>query len=155
MTELLVVGRIGRPHGVRGEVYVHLTTDRTERLAPGARLTAGDRELVVLASRPQQDRWLVTFEGVTDRSGAEALTNVELSGEPIEDPDAVWVHDLIGSRVVEADGTERGRCVAVIANPADDILELDSGALVPARFVVSCRDGVTTVEVPEGLFDLA
>lgn len=154
MTELLVVGRVGRPHGLRGEVYVNLSTDRTERLDPGTRLVAGDRTLVVKASRPHQDRWLVEFEGVEDRTAAEAITSVELRAEPIDDPDAVWVHDLIGSLVVEPDGTERGRCTAVIANPADDILELDSGALVPARFVVSCREGVTVVDPPAGLFDL-
>ena len=148
------MGRIGRPHGIQGEVYVSLTTDRTERLGVGACLVAGDRTLVVTAARPHQDRWLVSFEGVVGRSAAEALTNVELRAEPIADPDAVWVHDLIGSSVVETDGTERGRCVAVIANPADDILELESGALVPARFVVSCVDSVTTIDPPSGLFDL-
>lgn len=154
MSPLLVVGRIGRPHGISGEVYVGLTTDRTERLAVGSGLVAGERQLVVAAARPHQDRWLVTFEGVVDRTGAEALTNLELRAEPIDDPDAVWVHDLIGSLVVELDGTERGRCLAVIANPADDILELETGALVPARFVLSCVDGVTTVDPPVGLFDL-
>jgi 16S rRNA processing protein RimM len=151
---LLTIGRIGRPHGVKGEVYVSLTTDRVERLAPGSVLRAGERDLVVTASRPHQDRWLVWFEGVASREAAEAMTNVELRSEPVEDPEAVWVHELIGSLVVEVDGTERGRCVAVIANPADDIVELDTGALVPAQFVVSCRDGVTVIDPPAGLFDL-
>ncbi|MFM8826326.1 MAG: ribosome maturation factor RimM, partial [Actinomycetota bacterium] len=68
---------------------------------------------------------------------------------------AVWVHDLVGSRVVTADGTGVGTCVAVVQNPAHDLLELDSGALVPAPFVVSCADGVTVIDPPEGLFDLA
>ena len=70
------------------------------------------------------------------------------------DPDALWVHELIGRRVVEVDGTEHGTCVSVIANPAADLLELDSGALVPSNFVVSNADGVIVVDTPEGLFDL-
>lgn len=145
---------MGRAHGLKGEVYVNLTTDRSERVAVGATLYANGSPLVVAASRPQQDRWLVAFEGVADRNGAEALTNAELTAEPIEDPDAVWVHELIGTRVVETDGTERGRCTGVIANPAHDIIELDTGALVPAIFVVSCVGGVTTIDPPNGLFDL-
>jgi len=151
---LLVVGRIGRPHGVLGEVYVTLVTDRLERLAPGSRLIAGSGVLEVTAARAHQDRWLVRFAGVEDRNAAAALTNVDLRAEPIEDPEAVWVHDLIGSEVVEAAGTSRGRCVGVIANPAGELLELDGGALVPARFVVSCRDGLTVIDPPDGLFDL-
>ena len=154
MTGLLVVGRVGRPHGIEGAVYVSLVTDRTERLDPGTRLSTDRGEYVVRASRRHNERWIVTFEGITDRDAAAGLTNLDLRAEPIADDDAVWVHDLIGSTVREANGTERGTCIGVIANPADDILELDTGALVPARFVLSCVDGITTVEVPEGLFDL-
>ena len=90
-----------------------------------------------------------------DRTAAERLTGAPVLAEPLDDPDALWVHDLIGSLVVETDGTERGRCVAVVANPADDLLELEDGALVPVTFVVSCADGVTTIDPPAGLFDLA
>ena len=154
MTDLLVVGRVGRAHGIKGEVYVILSTDRTERVAVGAILHAKGRPLLVIASRPHQDRWLVSFEGIADRNAAEALTNTELSAEPIDDPEAVWVHELIGARVIETDGTERGICTAVLANPAHDILELDTGALVPAIFVLSLVDGVATIDPPAGLFDL-
>jgi len=70
----------------------------------------------------------------------------------------VWVHQVIGARVVDADGGDRGRCVGVIANPADDLLELESGALVPGRFVtsvVAADDGfVVTVAPPAGLFEV-
>ena len=152
--DLLEVGRIGRPHGVRGELYVDLLTDREERVAVGSRLVARADTLEVVAARPSNGRWLVMFAGVSDRTQAERLTGVQLLAAPIEDPDALWVHELIGSRVIEADGVDRGRCVSVLANPAHDLLELDSGALVPVTFVVSCVDGVTTVDVPEGLFDL-
>ena len=152
--DLLEVGRIGRPHGVRGELYVDLLTDREERVAVGSRLVARDDTLEVVAARPSNGRWLVMFAGVSDRTQAERLTGVQLLAAPIEDPDALWVHELIGSRVIETGGVERGRCVSVHANPAHDLLELESGALVPVTFVVSCVDGVTTVDVPDGLFDL-
>ena len=152
--DLLEVGRIGRPHGVRGEVYVDLSTDREDRLAVGARLVVRGRPMTVVASRPANGRWLVFFEGLADRTDAERLTGSPVLAEPVDDPDALWVHDLIGSAVVEVDGTPRGRCVAVVANPAADLLELDGGALVPVTFVVTCVDGVITIEPPVGLFDL-
>ena len=152
---LLEVGRIGRAHGVRGDVLVHLTTDRVERLTAGSRLKAGERWLTVTAASRANDRWRVHFEGVDDRSAAEALARVVLAAEPIEDPDTLWVHQLIGAEVVEVVGTSRGRCVAVIDNPAADLLELESGALVPASFVVSFADGIITIDPPEGLFELA
>jgi 16S rRNA processing protein RimM len=96
----------------------------------------------------------VHFEGVDDRRAAEALARVVLAAEPIDDPDTLWVHQLIGAEVVEVAGTSRGRCVAVIDNPAADLLELESGALVPATFVVSFADGIVTIDPPEGLFEL-
>jgi 16S rRNA processing protein RimM len=153
--DLLEVGRIGRAHGVRGDVLVHLTTDRLERVAVGSRLRAGDRWLTVTASSRSNDRWRVHFEGIDDRNVAESLSGTGLSAEPLDDPDVLWVHHLIGSEVVEVGGTRRGRCVAVLDNPAADLLELDSGALVPVTFVVSAAEGVVTIDPPEGLFDLA
>jgi 16S rRNA processing protein RimM len=151
------VGRIGRAHGVRGDLYVDLVTDRAERLAVGARLFAGQRWLVVANSKRQPQRWIVHFQGFDDRTAAEQLTGSLLFADPlpvVDDDDALWVHDLIGSRVVEIDGTERGHCTSVLANPAHDILELDSGWLVPVTFVVEHRDGVTVIDPPDGLFDL-
>ena len=152
------VGRVGRAHGVSGELYVSLITDRVERLAPGARLLAGSQWLTVVESRRQQRRWLVRFEGVDDRTAAEKLTNAILMAEPIgtvgNSDDALWVHELIGSRVVDVHDVDRGTCIAVIDNPAHDILELDNGALIPVTFVLTCSGGVTTIDPPEGLFDL-
>ena len=101
--ERLVVGRIGRAHGLRGEIAVTFTTNREERAAPGAVLYAGDRELVITASRPHQGRMLVRFAGVDDRTAAEALLGVTVSAAPL-DADAgertegeFWVHELVGS----------------------------------------------------------
>jgi 16S rRNA processing protein RimM len=153
--DLLEVGRIGRAHGVRGDVLVHLSTDRLERVAVGSRLRAADRWLTVTASSRSNDRWRVHFEGIDDRNAAESLAGTVLSAEPLDDPDVLWIHHLIGSEVIELGGTRRGRCVAVVDNPAADLLELDGGALVPMTFVVSVADGVVTIDPPDGLFDLA
>ncbi|MGH9134264.1 MAG: ribosome maturation factor RimM [Ilumatobacteraceae bacterium] len=150
---LLEVGRIARPHGVRGDVYVALSTDRSERLEPGSRLWCRGQWLTVVTADRQQQRWLVRFDGIADRTGAERFTNTRLYAEPIDDPQALWVHDLIGAAVVETGGTERGRCIAVIDNPAADLLELDSGALVPLTFVVDFDGGVVTIDPPAGLFE--
>jgi 16S rRNA processing protein RimM len=152
---LLEVARIGRAHGVRGAVYVTLGSDRSERVDAGSRLHDGQQWLVVESARPQPgNKWVVQFEGISDRNAAERLTGRILSAEPIDDPDELWVHDLIGSRVVDATGVDRGECVAVIDNPAHDILELDGGHLVPVTFITSVADDVITVETPDGLFDL-
>jgi 16S rRNA processing protein RimM len=152
---LLEVGRIGRAHGIRGAVVVTLTSDRHERVEPESRLHDGQQWLVVMTSRPQpQHRWVVHFAGLADRNAAEALAGRVLWAEPLADDDAMWVHDLIGGVVVDVDGIERGTCVAVIDNPAHDILELDTGHLVPIIFVTSAADGIIVVDPPEGLFDL-
>jgi 16S rRNA processing protein RimM len=152
---LLEVGHIRRAHGLRGEVFVQLISDSDARVAPGAELIAGDETLVVESSRVASNgRRVVKFTQIGDRTTAESYANRLLHGRPIDDPDALWVHELIGRQVVEIDGTEHGECVAVIANPAADLLELDSGALVPSNFVVSNADGVIVVDTPEGLFDL-
>lgn len=151
---LLEVGRIGRAHGVKGDLFVDLTTDRTERVQVGGRLYARDRWLVITASSRSGDRWRVHFEGIDDRTTAERWTGTVVSAEPIDDPDVLWVHQLIGAEVVDVAGTARGRCVAVVENPAADLLELDGGALVPVTFVTAVADGVITVDPPEGLFEL-
>ena len=136
---LLEVGRIDKAQGLRGEVVVTLTTTETTRIAPGSELLAGDRLLVVAESRPHQHRWAVRFEGITSRESAEPLARAVLRAEAPEetDPDDLWVHELVGSTVVEPDGTDRGVVEAVQDNPASDLLVLDTGrpraAPVPRR----------------------
>jgi 16S rRNA processing protein RimM len=138
-------------------VVVALTTTEAGRVAPGSRLVAGDRTFVVVKSRPHQKHHLVFFEGVTDRNAAEALQGTELRAEAVDDdPDALWVHELVGAEVVEVDGTPRGTVEAVQANPASDLLVLDSGALVPLRFVVGWDERPVRLRIdpPAGLFEL-
>lgn len=152
--DLLEVGRVGRPHGVRGEVMVTLSSDRIERLDPGSRLQCRGIWLTVESSTPHTNRWRVRFEGIHDRNAAERLNSAPLFAEPLDDPDALWVHELIGAEVVDVSGEVRGRCVAVVQNPAADLLELDSGALVPVTFVESTERGVVVIDTPDGLFEL-
>jgi len=154
MTELLEVGRITKAHGLRGEVVVVLSTDRTERLDRGSVLETDRGPLTVEAARRHQQSWLVSFEGVLDRTAAEDLHGLTLRAEPIDDEGEVWVHDLIGATVVDADGTELGTVTAVEDNPAADLLVLEGGALIPMTFVVGTAPGRLTVEIPEGLLDL-
>jgi 16S rRNA processing protein RimM len=151
---LLEVGRVAKPHGLRGEVVVRLTTDRTERLAPGTVLHTDRGDLAVVASRPHQDRWIVSFAGVGDREAADRLRGLVLRAEPLDDPDELWVHDLVGASVVTVAGETVGTCVSVVANPASDLLEMDNGALVPLAFLVDHAPGRVTIDPPEGLFDL-
>jgi 16S rRNA processing protein RimM len=148
----LEIGRVGRAHGVHGEVTVTFVSNRRERAEPGAVMHAGNRTLVVASARPHHDKWLVHFEGVDDRTAAEALRGDAVVA--LAD-DEFWVHDLIGSAVVESRGATLGRVVAIEANPAHDLLVLDQDVLVPLPFVVERHDdGTIVVELPEGLLEL-
>ena len=142
-----------RAHGLRGEVVVRLVTDLDERVAPGTVLGSDRGPMTVVSSRPHQGNHLVVFAGCDDRTSAEALVGLALRAEAIADPEALWVHELVGSTVREVGGPERGHVVEVQANPAHDLLVLESGALVPVVFVVSCVDGVTLIDPPDGLFE--
>ncbi len=153
MPARLEVGRIVKAHGLGGEVIVQLTSDRVERLKPGAVLWAGERRLEVRSSQPHTGRHLVRFGGLESREAADAVHGVVLTAEPLDDPSTLWVHELIGSAVVTVDGTALGTVVAVEANPASDLLVLDTGGLVPLTFVTEATAGRLVVDPPAGLLD--
>ena len=158
------VGRIVKAHGIKGEVSVDPISPLAERFAPGVVLHAGDRTFVVVTARPHQGRLLIGFEGIVDRTTAEGLRGTVLTADPLpgEDDDGdgrlgddeVWVHDLVGAEVVDTAGVVLGRCTAVVENPASDLLELESGALIPLVFHVEHGDGRVVVDPPPGLLDL-
>jgi 16S rRNA processing protein RimM len=150
---MLDVGRIVKPHGLKGEVVVELLTNRTERLDAATVLETDAGPLTVVWSSPFQNRWIVQFDGVDSRERADALRGTVLRAEPLDDPDALWVHQLIGARVFDAAGTELGTVKEVEANPASDLLVLEDGGLIPLRFVTESEPGRVTVEIPEGLLD--
>jgi len=150
----VVVGRLGRPHGVRGELTVELRTDEPERrFAPGARLllrraATGPRRstgpwpgsLTVAATRWHQDRLLVSFEELGDRDAAEAARGWLLAvtvapGEAPEDPEEYYDHQLVGLAVTTTDGRPVGTVGEVLHNAAQDLLVVRrdgrDAALVP------------------------
>ena len=155
---LLEVGHVGRAHGIKGDVFLVLSTDRAERGAVGSRLWVRDRWMTVTGSSNSSGKWRVHFDAIDDRTAAETYSGTKVYAEPIEDPDELWVHHLIGATVIEENGIDRGRCRSVLANPAADLLELDSGALVPVTFVtsvdVSGGVAIVTIDPPDGLFEL-
>jgi 16S rRNA processing protein RimM len=151
---LLEVGQITKPHGLTGEVVVHLWTNQPGRLDPGSVLSSASGELAVVRSRPHKGHYLVVFAGVDDRESADALRGTVLSAHAESVPGALWVHELVGAQVVSTAGQVLGTVTSVEANPASDLLVLDGGGLIPLRFVVENQPGATvTVDIPDGLLD--
>lgn len=162
---LLTVARIGRAHGLRGEVALDLRTDAPdERLAPGSVLTTDRPDgapLTVRSTRVQQGRWYVTFAEVGDRTSAEALRGVALlTEEDASDEDDAWYpHELAGLRAEHVDGRLLGQVVGLEHLPAHDVLVLreNDGArtLVPfVRAIVPVVDvagGRVVLDPPGGL----
>lgn len=151
----LTVARVGRAHGLRGEVALDLRTDDPEeRLAVGERLETRPADagpLTVATVRVHQGRWLVGFEGVRDRTGAEALRGVELvvEAEASDEEDAWYPHELAGLRAEGTDGRVLGRVEGLEHLPAHDVLVLrePDGARTLVPFV---RQIVPVVDVAGG-----
>lgn len=170
--ELIVVGRVRKAHGVRGELVVEPLTDAPgEVFAPGRRLFAevrrGEsgverREVRVVRARPFKAGWLLTFDGVADRNEAELWRERQLlapSDELTPPADGeVYIHDLIGLRVQLISGDVVGRVTGAYELPQGLMLEVDAAGrsvLVPFREgIVTDVDvplGVVTIDPPEGL----
>ncbi len=153
---LLDVGRIIKAHGLKGQVIVDFWSDRGERREPGSRFDTPQGVLTLRSAAAHQDRYLVWFEEITTREAAEAARGTLLRAPKldVEDEDVIWIDELFGASVVDAHGVDHGVVVDVEANPASDLLVLDSGALIPLTFVVAVRANVLIeVDVPEGLFE--
>jgi 16S rRNA processing protein RimM len=139
-------------------VVVQLWTDQTQRVDAGSELHSARGVLTVVSATPfGPDRYIVEFEGVHDRNAADSLRGVELEAEPLDDvADVLWVHELVGATVRDAAGTVLGLVGSVEANPASDLLVLESGGLIPVRFVTAHDATARTVDVdiPDGLLDL-
>jgi 16S rRNA processing protein RimM len=163
------VGRIGAPHGVRGEVNLwSFTADPLAVTQYGPLESAdGARSFEIEALRPGKSCLVARFAGITDRSAAEQLNNIELfvQRERLPSPDAAdeFYHaDLIGLAVVDIEGVELGRVVAVQNFGAGDLLEIEpiaggdtvllpfTEAVVPA---VDIAGGRLVANPPEGIFD--
>jgi 16S rRNA processing protein RimM len=164
---LLVVGRVGRAHGIRGEVSVEIRTDDpASRFVPGVALATEDGgSLTVETVRTHADRLLIRFAGFADRTAAETLKGTLLLVDsteipPTEDPDEFHDHELIGLTAATADGAELGEIVDV-EHHGQDLLVLrrtaGGDALVP--FVsaivteVDVASGRIVLDPPPGLLD--
>jgi 16S rRNA processing protein RimM len=174
----VVVGRIGRAHGIKGEVSVEPRTDEPDRrFADGTVLVtrtpqgtephgpARPTTLTVHRSRWHQSRLLVTFEGVEDRTAAEALRGLSLvtevdPAEVPEDPEEFYDHQLVGLTVVDRTGTVLGTVTEVWHPPASPVLAVDRpdgraelvpfvSAIVPT---VDLAGGRLVVDPPDGMF---
>ena len=166
----LVVARIGRAHGIKGEVTVEVRTDEPElRLAPGAVLAtdpAAKGPLTIETGRVHSGRLLLRFEGVTDRTGAEALRNILLIAdvdpeELPEEEDEYYDHQLMDLDVVTKDGVEVGRITEISHLPSQDlfIVERADGSEVMIPFVeaivteIDLEEQRAVIDPPPGLID--
>ena len=168
----LVVGRVGRPHGLRGEVTVEVRTDDPDqRFAAGESLATIPAErgpLTVAGSRWHSGRLLVRFAGHESRDAAEALRDTMLaidSGhlEPLADPEQFYDHDLIGLRVLTTAGKDVGTVSDVLHHGQDLLVveraEARSGAEILVPFVaaivpeVDVAAGRLVIDPPAGLLD--
>ncbi|MET9697597.1 ribosome maturation factor RimM [Streptomyces sp. NPDC006529] len=166
----LVVARIGRAHGIKGEVTVEVRTDEPElRLGVGAvlqtePLSAGP--LTIETGRVHSGRLLLRFAGVKDRTAAEALRNVlliaDVDPEQVpEDPEEFYDHQLIDLDVVLADGTAVGRITEISHLPSQDlfIVERPDGTEVMIPFVeeivleIDLSEQRAVIDPPPGLID--
>jgi len=152
VSEQLIVGTIGRAHGIRGQVSVRPRTDSIEeRFAPGAVLQAGARALTVASFNLQQGRLTVAFAEVTDRSAAEALRGLDLTAEGVPDSigeDEYHDSELIGLVAVDPAGVHLGEVTGVHHNPSQDLLVLRTDA--GERLVPFVAELVPEVDVPAG-----
>jgi 16S rRNA processing protein RimM len=133
VSEAVVIGRIGRPHGIRGAVHARASGRTLAEIAVGEPLEVrpggGPPRILILASRAgMDDAPILTFDGVTSREEAAALTGAELAVPPervppIDDPDTFLVRDLVGCRVLIGD-RPIGEVREVISGPANDDLEV-------------------------------
>jgi 16S rRNA processing protein RimM len=166
----VTVGRIGRPHGIRGAVVVGVRTDEPElRFAKGSRLDTdpvGIGPLTVAASRWHSSELLVRFEGVDDRDAAAELRGTWLLVDsatfaPLDDPDEFRDGDLIGLAVRTVDGAAVGT-VDDVLHSGQDVLVIKSpdGRDVMVPFVlplvpeVDVSSGYLVINPPEGLLDM-
>jgi 16S rRNA processing protein RimM len=147
----VVVGRITKAHGLRGEVAVQVFSDNPDRFAEGAEVFLEDgRALIVTGARWTGARLLVAFEGIVDRNAAEAMRGRSLvvprSMLPELADGEYWPHQLIGCEVLTEVGRSLGRVTDVIENPANDLWAATDDAGVET-LIPAIRDVVVEVDV--------
>jgi 16S rRNA processing protein RimM len=167
LPDIVVVGRVIRPHGLGGEVVVEIETDVPERFDPGSMLRLGPRgrEVEVAESRPFGDRLLVRFSGFEDRTAVERLRGLDLTVERGEVPPApagsFYHFELLDCWCHDAREGELGTVVALHEDGGGTLLEVVNGErklLVPfvEAFVVRVDVAARRIELdlPPGLVDV-
>lgn len=174
----LVVGRVAKSHGVRGELVVEVRTDEPElRFAPGTTLTGrlprakSTQTYVVESAREHSGRLLVRLAGVDDRSISDALRGMLFVVDsenlpPSQDPDEYYDHELEGLTVTLEDGTVVGTVKEVLHSAAGELLSIKAAEAFPPAgreilvpFVthmvptVNVAEGLIVIDPPEGLLD--
>jgi 16S rRNA processing protein RimM len=134
LSDLVVVGRVGRPHGVDGSFFVEDTSGVPERFALGAKFLADGQPVeVVVSKRGAGGRIVIKLDRAVPRGTTLAVPRVDL---PELDEDTYYAFELVGLEVEEEGGRRLGTVTEVDNAPANDVLELDSGLLLP--LVESC-----------------
>jgi len=128
MSEHVVVGRVGKPHGIAGAFVVEHPSDDAARFAVGAELVAGDATARVEESKRSGGRLVVRLDRPVER-GTEL--RIPASSLPAPEPDSFYVFQLVGLEVLEEGGRILGKVKDVANYEANDVLELDSGTLLP------------------------
>jgi len=155
----VTVGRIGRPHGIRGDVVVGVRTDEPElRFAKGSRLDtdpAAHGPLVVAVSRWHSGELLVRFEGIADRDAAAELRGTWLTVDSstlgaLDDPDEFRDSDLVGLTVRTIDGLVVGT-VDDVLHSGQDVLVVRPAAGSGEILIPFVKDIVPEVDVPAGV----
>jgi len=128
MTELVSVGRVGKPHGLDGSFFVERASDDPARFAKGATLHVDGAPAKVLGSKRSRGRPVIRLDREVERGAELAVPRDEL---PPPGEDEYYEFQLVGLAVEEEGGRALGHVAAVLPNPANDLLELDSGLLLP------------------------
>jgi 16S rRNA processing protein RimM len=129
-SDLVPVGRVGKAHGLDGAFFVEAPSDREEVFADGATLYAGgEPATVVLSRRGSGGRPVIRLDRHVERGTELAVARATLP--ELDDADEFYVFQLVGLSVEEESGRLLGRVRDVLEYPANDVLELDSGASLP------------------------
>jgi 16S rRNA processing protein RimM len=128
MSDRVVIGRVGKPHGLDGSFVVERPSDDARWFAVGSTLIVGGEPAVVVATKVAGGRRVIRL----DRSAARATSiEVERSALPATGDDEFYVFELVGLEVVEETGRSLGKVVNVAPGVANDALELEGGAMLP------------------------
>lgn len=169
LPERVAVGRVLRPHGVRGEVVVQVLSDVPQRLDPGSEMFAvwegrPQRKVVVETYRPHKSGGMVRFAGIADRDQADELRDawleVDRSQVPAPEEGTYYWYQLLGCRCFDADGADLGKIVDLVEDGGGLLLIVSDGERqIPIPFVrsflksVDVESGRIELELPPGLLE--